>query len=225
MGKVMQKSALSQGVAGKFSQDFSARIRQLAQYQGLRTIAEIAEICTFKRRTLYEKMAHGGPWTLEDLEKLCRGLGVTLSDLLPDAFRTAEAEAPYDSPYSEPPVLPLVGRAAADRSQGSLTEFEHPNELYPLTRARALVEIVDDCLAPIALAGQHVIVDGPQRTARSGDLVVLETTDGHTYAKRLHITEDSYILTSVNYLAWEPPVIVKKEKTREVRVITGVYFE
>jgi len=81
--------------------------------------------------------------------------------------------------------IPMAGRAAADTSGGTRVEFDHEGEALELPDRLGLVEIRGDSLGDIILDGQHVIIDLREGSEpHDGDLVVAQTAEGATYAKR-----------------------------------------
>lgn len=120
-------------------------------------------------------------------------------------------------------VIPVVGRAAADETEGALRELEQPMGTVHLSKDVAVVEVLGNSLSPLARPGQKLLLDGGGRTARNGDLVVLETTDDRVLAKRYFRDNDALTLTSIN--AGIAPVNLHIDDVRRLRVVIGVLFE
>lgn len=116
------------------------------------------------------------------------------------------------------------GRAAADDSGRTIVDFDHTGESLKISKGIAYVEVVGSSMEPIALDGQKVFVDDMSRSAKAGDLVVVETVDGETYLKRFFEDGKDVLLTSCNPLNHQRPIRLLSAEIRTLRVVIGVWF-
>jgi len=122
-------------------------------------------------------------------------------------------------------IFPVVGRAAADDSGGTLVEFEHERKWLRHQKPIGCVEVHGDSLAPLAFHGQHVFIDLTDRTIENGCIVALETTDGRTFVKRWFRRDRVIVLESINPVDPQPPVLLKEKDIRQAYVVIGVWFD
>ena len=218
-----KKPAWSREKAEKVSEEVE-RMWQIAQEQGFTEYQEIAEVVG-KSPGHIGKVLKGDRPVSEKLRRaFAHAFGTTAQWLRTGTGpRTVTSERDYEARDRS---FPLVGRAAADSSEGQLTSPVHPEGEYDIGADRVMVEIIGDSLAPVALDGQYVIVDTSMRSPRAGDLVVCETTDGDVYAKRAFPRNGNGLeLVSVNPLHRERMIVLKPEQIKRVFVIVGVWFE
>ena len=128
-------------------------------------------------------------------------------------------------------ALPVLGLAAADVTRGErVIDASEEQEPYELPTSRALVQVVGSSMQPLARDGQYVMVAGAERSAKSGDLVVVWTRSKGTLFKRVHIrgrgrVDRRYVLLPVNPLQDAEPVELGERDVRDMRVIVGVLYE
>jgi len=71
-----------------------------------------------------------------------------------------------------------------------------------------------------------VLVDTTEgQTVESGALVVLETEEGRTYARRAHRHDGVLTLTPVNPALQDEAVTIDEREIRKIHKIIGVLFE
>jgi len=121
--------------------------------------------------------------------------------------------------------IPMAGRAAADTSGGTRVEFDHEGEALELPDRLGLVEIRGDSLGDIILDGQHVIIDLREGSEpHDGDLVVAQTAEGATYAKRWFCHDNMVELQSANPMKPQPSIILHRRNIARVNVIRGAWY-
>ena len=84
-------------------------------------------------------------------------------------------------------------------------------------------------MEPLASDGQYVLLARPDRSAKNGDLVAVESKSRGILFKRLYIngTKQSilYVLQSANPLDRLEPVILPESDVDQMRVVIGVIYE
>jgi hypothetical protein len=111
--------------------------------------------------------------------------------------------------------------AAAHNAQGIEWDLsnEYSLEAYPVVLLRSKV------ISPIALPGQYLILDWEDREPKSKDLVIVETSDGKRYVRRIWINEDTEIvLEGANPTTTYEPIRVVNGECK-VRRIVGVLYD
>jgi len=121
-------------------------------------------------------------------------------------------------------IVPCGGRAAADSTGGTIVEFDHTGDPLEIPGGITYVEVVGGSMEPMARHGQKVFIDAESRTAKEGDLVVVETTGGQTYFKRFYADNDHVMLASFNPLNHQRPIRLSRDEIKEMRVVVGVWF-
>jgi hypothetical protein len=84
--------------------------------------------------------------------------------------------------------------------------------------------IKTDVLAPIALVGQHLLLDPDDSPPRDEDLVIAEARNGDRFARRFWMPDQRVHLESVNVTCPRKPVIVAPGACKARRIV-GVLFE
>ena len=143
------------------------------------------------------------------------------------------AEPRGDYATGGPPVLaaiPIIESAAADTSGGELViEEAEAGEPYLIHADARLLRVHGASMEPLASDGQYVLLSSPDRSARSGDLVVIRSKSRGLLFKRLYIngTKQSvlYVLQSANPLDRLEPVILPESDVEQLRVVIGVIYE
>ena len=144
-------------------------------------------------------------------------------EMFPD--RVAEAAGPYGGIRF--PVLGLAGADGSGRVAYSLAPTGEHVGIKPQT---GCLQAKGSSMAPVILDGQYVLYDLSDRSVHPKDLVVAEITDlaepGKTYAvvKRYDLQGDLIILTSINPVAPEDTILLKKTRVRSLHLVLGVLF-
>ena len=105
-------------------------------------------------------------------------------------------------------------------------EFDHGIPPVRIPRRTGVVEVKGSSLSPVAWEGQHVLVDTREgQDLSDNDLVVIETQDGRTYARRLHTDGDDITLLPVNPVLQGQSVTLERDEIRRAHRIVGVWFQ
>lgn len=159
---------------------------------------------------------------------------------------TGSGDSRYEPiPFTlEPKGVPVVGKAAADETQGAIAGFFPPDpEAYfdelTIPETTAAVEIIGDSMSPVLLGGQYAIVGPeymlPYSRPRDYDIVVVSVDSDSIYdddsaidarwdgvfCKRIVDAGDTWLFLSIN--ATGTPFTVMKKHCRLWPVI-GVWF-
>lgn len=130
---------------------------------------------------------------------------------------------PKESHPSEPIVVGVIGEIAGEAWAGDAREVE-----------RVQVSIPDGCIAvringhsggTVAMDGQKVLLHPETKKPKSSIPVVVFTKDGRSYFKRwfpMH-GSDWIILQSIDSMY--PPVLLKKDDIKEVRVVWSTIWD
>ena len=121
--------------------------------------------------------------------------------------------------------MPIIGRAAADDTRGALRDLDHAYGYRTLKTGTPIVEVIGTSLEPVALRGQYLILDPTDRSAKSGNIVVVTTADDRILTKRFDEQDGRVLLTSVNQIRPQPAVLLDWDDIRDIRVVIGVLFE
>jgi len=222
MVKSTAKSARGSSTPRKKRTAQAKRFWQAAHEQGFTSVTQVATAAGISVSHLASIVRGESRWTDKMLHRIASVLKVSSEWLDTGQGSVSGHDAELTKAQR---LIPVVGYATADTSEGRLTALEHPMELYDIGGHCALVKIAGDSLAPVALHGQHVFVDLSDRSVKDGDLVVVETHSGHTYAKRVFLTDDHVILTSINPVQPLPPITIQWDDiVRGPYVIVGVWF-
>ena len=122
-------------------------------------------------------------------------------------------------------ALPIIGRVLGDDTGGRLVDVEHALGTMNVSRDACLAQVLGGSLAPVARPGQHLLLDSAERSARDGDLVVVETHDGRVLGKRFHEDDTGYVLAAVNPVDTQMPIRLSPADVKSIRVVIGVLFE
>ena len=197
------------------------RIRQLQQAKGLTGTREFAEKVGLGKTTIAEGL-RSDEWSRATIEAIADSMGLEVSYLLHGPSGQGEiAHLPEGGVE-----IPGVGRAAADSSGGRTVEFDHDTPPVHIPRHTGAVEIRGHSLYPVAWDGQHVLVDMRDgQSVSDGELAVVETHDGRTYARRLHTYDEHVTLFPVNPALRDHSVTLDRDEIKRAHKIVGVWFE
>jgi len=176
-----------------------------------------------------------------ELVAICMDTGCSIEWLStgegePFGRRAAEEQQPYDrtfKPYVRPlDVCPLanLALAGADTTGGRIVlDAEQDGEPYTVPEGWGVVRVVGDSMREIAWDGQSVILAGPEREARPGDLVVVMLEGRGCLFKRLGSATvgpaGRVTLLSASGTAPEPSIEVPVADVLDMRVVVGVFYE
>jgi len=197
------------------------RIRHLQHAKGFTGTREFAEKVGLGKTTIAEGL-RSDEWSRATIEAIADSMGLEVSYLLHGP--SGQGEIAY---LPEGGVeIPGVGRAAADSSGGRTVEFDHDTPPVRIPRHTAAVEVRGHSLNPVAWEGQHVLVDTREgQDLSDNDLVVIETQDGRTYARRLHTDDGHIILCPVNPALKGQWVTLERDEIKRAHRIVGVWFK
>lgn len=201
--------------------DITRRLEELFSRQGLRYNTEIGELIGVSRETI-RRGRQNHEWSRQTIRDLARALETEEHYILQGPASEGQATTTPEGDYE----IPTMGRAAADSSGGRMVEFDHEAPPVHISRNTAAVEIRGESLSPVAWDGQHVLVDTTEgQDLGENDLVVIETEDGSSYARRYHETDGQVTLTPVNPAYRGESVTLDEEQITRAHRIIGVLFE
>lgn len=158
--------------------------------------------------------ADGRPrWpSTESISKVIECLGMDV-----DVFFTATTDTPVEPIYSNFQSIPMIGFARAGYGgffdDGGFPVGQGWSEVqFPTHNDRKVyaLEVQGDSMLPLYRDGDTLIVE-PTAQMKSGDRVVIRTTDGEVMAKVLiKMTDTEVLLQSVNR-DYADPIIPNKE--------------
>jgi len=202
---------------------------------------ELERILGKKRDAVRRLLAGEVSPSADEVVKIAEATGCAVAWLVdgqgqPFGRRAAEEPRPYDRtllPYVRPLTgLPLatLALAGADTTGGRIVLDAEPNgEPYTVPEGWGVVRVVGDSMREIAWDGQSVILAGPEREARPGDLVVVMLEGRGCLFKRLgSITmgpAGRVTLLSASGTAPEPSIEVPVADVLDMRVVVGVFYE
>jgi len=131
-------------------------------------------------------------------------------------------QIPNSAIWETPIKIRSIGRAAARPDGISISESEESaiGELPP----GSLVLVCGDSLAPVARAGQWVILDDEDEGVLDADLVAIEAFDGRRLLRRVWHDEDFWRLQAINPISTFPIESIPKSNA-SARRICGVIYE
>ena len=206
----------------KKSHDVTERIRELAKQKDVMSMHSFGDFVGISGNTA-NRGFRDDEWSRKTLRKVADAFDVPLRYLL----YGPEDDVPTLCETPEGDIeLPGVGRAAADSSNGRTVEFDHETPPVRIPRHTAAVEVRGHSLNPVAWEGQHVLVDTREgQDLSDNDLVVVETRDGRTYARRLHTDDGHITLCPVNPALKGQWVTLDRDEIKRAHRIVGVWFD
>lgn len=117
-----------------------------------------------------------------------------------------------------------VIREAAAAHNGEGIEWDMADK-YTIEDCQ-VVQVCSDVIAPVALSGQYLLLDGEGHTPSNGDLVIAETYDNQKYIRRMWREEEggAVILEGMNPTIPIEPMRIVSAKIK-IRRIVGVLYD
>ena len=127
--------------------------------------------------------------------------------------------------------IAVLDAAAADSTGGRVILDEvRTDEPYELPDTVTMMRVHGDSMQPLAWEGQYVLLASPDRSATSGDLVVVSSRTRGILFKRIFWVDRprnkrSCILHSVNPVERIEPIELPEDDLDDIRVVMGVVYE
>lgn len=169
-----------------------SRARAVREQAGL-TLTEVSEATGISVASLSRIERGEQHTTLEDLDKLARNYGLSVTDLLPPGM-----VSPFHATVRLVPLIPLTFvENMRPSAYGRLAdEWGGTTVQAATTAARAFaVRLEGESLSRVVPAGSLVIVD-PDETAPVENGLYLVRIDGHLHAREFHKNPDRYVTNS-----------------------------
>jgi len=120
----------------------------------------------------------------------------------------------------------MAGIAAGDDTGGTVVDFDLSGEPLRIGGDVQHVDVRCNSMAPTVFHNQKALL-APQgrRDPRDDDMVAVKLKDGRSFIKHYWEFDDRIVLTSLNPVAREKPVMVKPDEIERLQVVLGIWME